>query len=140
MALAESVTCGMAADKLSSCKGISEVLKGSLVCYTPEVKHDLLGVPWKLINACSCESMEVTRAMLKGLSKKLPADIMAAVTGLASEGGSETKHKPVGTVFFCVKYGKRELKERKVFKGTPAEIRKKACRNLYRLILSILKK
>src|SRR4051794_28794817 len=99
LALAESVTCGLAAHKLSTAPGTSDVLAGSIVCYTPEVKRDLLGVSQKLIDRYTCESMEVTEALAKNLGKLIDADIYAALTGLASPGGSETKDKPVGTIF-----------------------------------------
>ncbi len=135
LALAESVTCGMAADRLARFKGTSDVLAGSVVCYTPEVKCASLGVPKKLIDKYTCESMQVTEAMIGGLKKLMKADIYASVTGLASVGGSETKTKPVGTVFFCVRHGDKLYRERKVFRGTPLEIRKKACLYLYQMIL-----
>jgi nicotinamide-nucleotide amidase len=69
-----------------------------------------------------------------GLSKLIKADIYAALTGLASEGGSETKNKPVGTVFFCILYKKKLFRSRKLFRGSPLEIKKKACLELYDLV------
>jgi nicotinamide-nucleotide amidase len=135
LALAESMTCGLAAHKLSTTPGTAEVLKGSVVCYTPEVKTGLLDVPEKMIEKYTSESMEVTEALARNLSRVIKADIYAAITGLASPGGSETKDKPVGTVFFCIRYRKKLFKEKKLFRGTPLEIRKKACDALYDLIL-----
>jgi len=138
LALAESVTCGMVAYKLSNVKGISEVLKGGIVCYTPEVKKSLLGISKKMIDECTCESSEVTEAMAKKLSSLIEADIYAAVTGLASSDGSESKNKPVGTTFICVNYKQKMYPLRKVFRGTPVEIKHKACLELYRFVTSIL--
>lgn len=135
IALAESMSCGMASSMIASYKGASEVLAGSVVCYTPEVKAGLLGVSNRLIEACSCESPEVTEAMCKGLKKLIRADIYVAVTGLASEGGSETKDKPVGTVFYHMISGRRSRAYRMLFRGTPLTVRKKACINLYELVL-----
>lgn len=73
--LAESMTCGMAADKLANSKGTSEVLIGSIVSYTPEAKIELLGVPKKLIDKHTCESMQVTQEMTRRLAKLMPADV-----------------------------------------------------------------
>lgn len=140
LALAESVTCGLAAHKMSTCVGVSDVLKGSIICYTPEVKKKLMGVPKQMIDECSCESMEVTETLAINLSKLIKADIHGAITGLASEGGSESPKKPVGTIFLCVRYKNKLYKLRKVFRGTPSEIKEKACLNLYKMILSILNK
>jgi nicotinamide-nucleotide amidase len=138
LALAESVTCGMATHKLGTYKGTSDVLAGSIVCYTPEVKNKLLKVPLKTIKKYTCESMEVTKALSINLSKLIKADIHAATTGLASSGGSETKDKPVGTVFFCIYYKNKAHKFKRKFNGSPLQIREKACLELYRLILSIV--
>jgi nicotinamide-nucleotide amidase len=132
--LAESITCGMAADKLGACKGTSEVLAGSVVTYMPESKMQLLGISKTMIDKYTCESKEVTDAMAKKSAKLVKADIYAALTGLASNGGSENKSKPVGTVFFTVIFGKKIARKRKVFNGTPTQIRKKACLELYGMI------
>jgi nicotinamide-nucleotide amidase len=135
LALAESVTCGLAAHLLSGVPGTSDVLAGSVVCYTPEVKTGLLGISKAMIKKHSCESMEVTEALAKKLPKLIGADVYAAITGLASKGGSETKDKPVGTVFLVVSYQKKIFRQRIVFRGSPLVIRKKACYELYRMIL-----
>ncbi|MDB5228189.1 MAG: hypothetical protein JWN78_2382 [Bacteroidota bacterium] len=138
VAFAESMTCGLAAHKLSTVKGVSDVLAGSVVCYTPDVKMKLLRVKKDMICKCTCESQEVTDALATNLSKLIKADIYAAVTGLASEGGSETKEKPVGTVFFSVLYKNKIHPLRKLFRGTPSEIKEKACLELYKFILSVV--
>lgn len=135
LALAESITCGLAAQRLSGCVGTSDVLKGAIVCYTPEVKMSVMRVPEKLIRTYTCESQQVTDRLAKNLSKIIKADIYAAVTGLASPGGSETKEKPVGTVFLSVYFQNKVYNERKRFRGTPLEIKKKATRALYKLII-----
>lgn len=138
LALAESVTCGMATHKLATCKGTAEVLAGSIICYTPEIKKRLLKVPPAIINKYTCESAEVTETLAKNLSRLITADIHAAITGLASKGGSETKEKPVGTIFFCVQYKNKIFRQKRLFRGSPLIIREKACLELYRYILSII--
>jgi PncC family amidohydrolase len=134
LALAESVTCGLAANKLSTCIGISEVFRGSVVCYSPEVKKSLMKVPEKMIREFSCESQEVTETLARNLKKLIQADIYGALTGLASEGGSESKNKPIGTVFLSVYYKNKIYNTKKLFRGTPSEIKLKACFALFELI------
>jgi nicotinamide-nucleotide amidase len=134
LALAESMTCGLAAHQLATSIGTSEVLMGSVVCYREEAKIQLLEVKNSLIRKYSCESDEVTKAMVQGLRKKIKADVYLAVTGLASDGGSETKGKPVGTTFFCMFYKGKFYPEKKIFRGSPLEIRKKACEWIYKMI------
>ena len=136
LALVESMTCGLAANKLAFIPGVSEVLKGSIICYTPEIKMKLLRVSKKVINKYSCESREVTEIITKNLSTLITADVYAGITGLASAGGSESKEKPVGTVFFTVRKGREIYNHKQRFYGTPLSIHKKACETLYKFILS----
>ena len=138
LAFAESVTCGLVASELCTTKGTSDVLAGSIVCYDPEVKKKLLGVPGRLIRKHSAESEKVTRKLAKNLADLIHADIYAAVTGLAADD-DDAKH-PAGTIFICVYDGKKCFSEKKLFRGTPLEIRKKACLAVFRLISERLKK
>ncbi|MDF3027263.1 MAG: hypothetical protein K0S23_1570 [Fluviicola sp.] len=139
LVLAESMTCGLAAMKLSSCIGVSDVLIASLVCYTPKAKMELLNVKKTSIQRYTCESQEVTRQMTQNLSELVAADVYAAITGLASSDGSETKEKPVGTVFYAIRYKRKTYDFQKLFRGTPLEIKTKAALELYKLILKLLK-
>ena len=81
----------------------------------------------------------MTDLLANNLCKIIPADICAAITGLAAPGGSETKIKPVGTVFYSFVFRRKMLKQRKYFKGSPLEIRKKACDYLFKFIIQELK-
>lgn len=135
IALAESMTCGLAAHKLAAAKGTSDILMGSIVCYNPQVKKELLNISQQMQDKFSCESAQVTEALTKNLAKIIKADIHASITGLASAGGSETKSKPAGTVFFSVKFRNKIYNHRQVFKGTPLQIREQACFALYDFIL-----
>lgn len=137
MAFAESMTCGLAAHMLSTCKGTAEVLKGSVVCYSPEVKEKLLKVPATLIDKFSAESKEVTAALARNLPRVIKADVHAAITGLAAPGGSERPGKPPGTVFFAIRYKGRIHHHRQVFRGTPLQIREKSVLVLYELMLKL---
>ncbi|ASS48746.1 MAG: hypothetical protein A3D31_06635 [Candidatus Fluviicola riflensis] len=139
LVLAESMTCGLAAMKLSSCIGVSDVLTASVVCYTPEAKMQLLNVKQTSIQRYTCESTEITHQMVLNLSKLVKANIYAAVTGLASSNGSETKDKPVGTVFYAIRYRNKTHDFRKVFRGSPLEIKKKAAVGLFTLILNLIR-
>jgi nicotinamide-nucleotide amidase len=139
LALGESMTCGLAAHLLSTCKGTSQMLKGSIVCYNPQVKTETLGIPESIIKKYTAESAEVTERIAKKISNLISADVHASITGLASAGGSETKQKPVGTVFYSIRYKKKIYNSRKLFYGTPLQIREKACLQLYDLILRTIK-
>ena len=134
IAVAESMSCGLVTHQLNTVKGTSEVLKGSIVCYSEEVKKDLFKVPSKLISKYTTESQEVTDSLAKKLKRLIKADVYAAITGLAAPGGSECRTKPVGTVFYSLYYKNKLYRERKFFRGTPSEIKKNACKNFYKFI------
>jgi nicotinamide-nucleotide amidase len=136
LAFAESMTCGLAAHQLSQVKGTSDAFKGSLVCYNGDVKTNVLKIPERLIEKHTAESQQVTDEMAKKLKRIFSADVYAAITGLATPGGSETKTKPVGTVFLSVLFRNKLFRLRKRFRGNALEIKKKACDELYRFIIS----
>lgn len=138
LALAESMTCGLMAHQLCNVRGTSEVLKGSIVCYHEEVKKAVCKVPAALLKRCTAESQEVTDVLAKNLSKLFDADVYLAVTGLAAPGGSEGPGKPVGTVFLSAFYQKKLHCKAMVLKGTPLEIRKKACKAAYQMLCNII--
>jgi PncC family amidohydrolase len=138
LAFAESVTCGMIANQLCTIKGTSEVFMGSVVCYHPKVKTRLLSVPKKLIKKHTAESPEVTKKLARNLSDHIEADYYGAVTGVAIDD-PETKH-PAGTIFLCVYDGKKFHQEKKLFRGSPLTIRKKACFAMFELIAKQVKK
>lgn len=138
LAFAESMTCGLAAYQLSAVKGTTDVLQGSIVCYHENVKKECLKIPNSLLKKFTAESQEVTDALAKKLRSLIKADVHAAITGLASDGGSEQPGKPVGSVFMSVIFKKKVFRKQKVFKGRPQEIKEKACEALYQTIIDIV--
>ena len=75
------------------------------VTYSNAAKHDMLGVPQRLIEAHGAVSAEVARAMALGALERSLGDIAVAVTGVAGPGGG-TIEKPVGLVHFaCARRG-----------------------------------
>jgi nicotinamide-nucleotide amidase len=93
LALAESVTGGMVAGRLTGVPGASDVLRGAVVSYASEVKFDLLGVPEGPV-----VSEAAAAAMATGVRHVLGADVGMALTGVA--GPTEQDGMPVGTL--CV--------------------------------------
>jgi nicotinamide-nucleotide amidase len=93
LALAESVTGGLVAGRLTAVPGASDVLRGAVVSYASDVKFDLLGVPQGPV-----VSEAAAVAMATGVRRLLVADVGLALTGVA--GPSEQDGMPVGTL--CV--------------------------------------
>jgi PncC family amidohydrolase len=138
VSLAESVTCGLASNGLNCTTGTSDVLIGSIICYSEKVKINLLKVDPELIKKYTAESQEVTDALAINLQQLIHADIYVAITGLNADGGSETAEKPVGTVFFSLLYKGKLVRCRKLFKGSPLRIKKEACKQVYKMIINEL--
>lgn len=126
IAFAESITGGMLVSEFIKAKGTTDVLLGSIVTYAEEVKQKVLGVKKQTLQLYTAESQQVTNEMVMGLHKLLKADVCVAVTGLCGSGASETKEKPVGTVFFSILFQKKVEEYREEFKGNSTAIRKQA--------------
>ena len=92
LAVAESVTGGMVATRLTAIPGASAVFRGGVVAYESEVKHRVIDVPEGPV-----VSLDAARAMAAGVARRLGADIGLATTGVAGPDGQEG-HTP-GTVF-----------------------------------------
>ncbi|WP_118975928.1 CinA family protein [Taibaiella koreensis] len=122
IAFAESATAGKLAYAFSQTPFSGEVLKGALVCYNAYIKEEVLGITVAMIKQFTPESAEVTREMAVRIQQLMSADLAVAVTGLTTTGGSEQPGKPVGTMFYCVLYGREILERKKIFTGEPAEI------------------
>lgn len=93
LGLAESVTGGLVAGRITSVPGASKVFRGSVVSYASEVKFDVLGVPEGPV-----VSEAAAAAMAAGARRVLGADVAVALTGVA--GPTEQDGMPVGTL--CV--------------------------------------
>lgn len=99
LALAESCTGGLLAERLTEVPGSSEYFMGSAVTYTNEAKARILAVPQGELDEFGAVSAQVAESMAKGALDVFAADFSVAITGIAGpDGGSE--EKPVGTVYF----------------------------------------
>ena len=119
---AESLTGGMISSEIVGVPGASEVFSGSVVCYTNDVKINVLGVPETVIGEHTEVSAECAEAMAEGLCKVIGCDTSVAVTGIAGPTG-ELPGKPVGTVYFGFHTGGKNWSFRRNFSGSRLEVR-----------------
>jgi nicotinamide-nucleotide amidase len=91
LALAESVTGGLVAGRITNVPGASEVFRGSIVSYASEVKFELLGV-----DRGPVVTEQAAAQMADGARRVLGADVGLALTGVA--GPTEQDGMPVGTL------------------------------------------
>jgi len=122
IAFAESVSTGRLVYDFTSVPECGQIVKGSIVCYDRSVKENLMGIPAEVIDKYSAESAEVTQLLAEAVKKLIPADVIVAVTGLASPGGSEDSEKPVGTVFIHGFFKDKPWNTKVLFEGSPDDI------------------
>lgn len=122
IAFAESASAGRMCSEFSMTKDSGKILRGGIVCYEVFVKEQFLNVPHNVIEQHTPESAEVTQILAQQAAKLFNSKITVAITGLTTPGGSETKEKPVGTIFLCMMIAGRKVNHREVFNGSPEEI------------------
>jgi PncC family amidohydrolase len=95
LALAESCTGGLVADRITNVPGSSDYLLGGIVAYAYEAKVSLLGVSWDTLQKHGAVSRETVLEMARGARLALKADIALSISGIAGPGGG-MPGKPVG--------------------------------------------
>jgi nicotinamide-nucleotide amidase len=113
IALAESCTGGLIAQRLTDVPGASAYLLAGYIAYANEAKTDILGVDPALIAEQGAVSEPVARAMADGALTRSGADCSLATTGIAGPDGG-TDEKPVGTVWLGCAIKGQETATRKI--------------------------
>ena len=101
IAVAESCTGGMLAERLTNVPGSSSYFLGGVVCYSNEMKTSMVGVPKELIDAKGAVSPEVALALADGIRKRGGSTLGVGITGIAGPTGG-TPEKPVGLVYIAL--------------------------------------
>lgn len=98
LAVAESCTGGLIADRITNVSGSSDYFERSYVTYSNDAKRIDLGVPGALIRDHGAVSREVAEAMADGVRLKANTDMGLSTTGIAGPTGGSAE-KPVGLVW-----------------------------------------
>ncbi|HLJ89877.1 MAG TPA: competence/damage-inducible protein A [Candidatus Angelobacter sp.] len=101
LAVAESCTGGLLAERLTSVPGSSRYFLGGAVVYHNALKTMLAGVPPLMIQEHGAVSREVAAALAEGIRDRCKSTIGVGITGIAGPGGG-SEEKPVGLVFHAV--------------------------------------
>ena len=133
LAVAESCTGGMIAQRITSVAGSSRSFLGGVVVYSNALKAAFADVPADLIEKHGAVSSEVASALAEGIRKKTGATLGLGITGIAGPtGGTETK--PVGRVYIAVSdSGSTDAFER-TFRGDRNRIREWASQQALDLV------
>jgi len=122
LAVAESCTGGLVAQRLTSISGSSRSFVGGAVVYSDALKTLFAGVPASVIEANGAVSKEVAGALAEGIRHKTSATLGLGVTGIAGPGGG-SEEKPVGLVYVAVSDGKQTDVVERRFGGDREHIR-----------------
>jgi len=137
IAVAESVTGGQIAQRLTQVPGSSDWFLGGVVAYDAGIKERVLGVPRELIERHTVYSAEVAEAMAAGVRRLFNTDIGISSTGVAGPGGGTEAH-PVGMAFCGLAWEGRTLSRMTNWLASRPEIQSRTAKmalNLARLHL-----
>lgn len=135
IATAESCTGGLVAKRITDVPGSSAYFERGVVTYANEAKHELLGVPKKLLQTVGAVSPQVAERMAKGVRKLADVDLGIGITGIAGPDGGSAE-KPVGLTYIGMADKKKSWVEKFIF-STDREINRirasQAALNMVRL-------
>jgi nicotinamide-nucleotide amidase len=101
LAVAESCTGGLLAERVTSVAGSSRYFVGGAVVYSNALKTELAGVPAEMIERHGAVSREVAAALAEGIRYRCDSALGVGITGVAGPGGGSPE-KPVGLVFHAL--------------------------------------
>jgi nicotinamide-nucleotide amidase len=101
LAVAESCTGGLLANRITNVPGASEVFLAGYVCYANQAKTKMLNVDRRLIEEYGAVSEQVVRALAEHARAQAGSSYALATTGIAGPAGG-SPDKPVGTVYIAL--------------------------------------
>jgi nicotinamide-nucleotide amidase len=133
LAVAESCTGGLIAQRITSVPGSSRSFLGGAVVYSNELKTAFAGVPPELIAEHGAVSREVAEALAYGIRRHTGATLGLGVTGIAGPTGG-TEAKPVGLVYIALSDAQKTDSIEKNFRGDRDRVRQWAAQQALDLI------
>src|ERR1019366_9482319 len=122
VAVAESCTGGMIAQRITSVPGSSRSFLGGAVVYADSLKYAFAGVSPELIAQHGAVSAEVAKALAHGIRLRTGATLGVGVTGIAGPTGG-TEDKPVGLVYIAISDAEKNEATERIFRGDRTRIR-----------------
>ena len=103
VATAESLTGGLLCGALVSVPGASAVVRGGVVAYASDLKAELAGVPWPVLDRHGPVAAATAAAMAEGVRRRCAATFGVATTGVA--GPDQQDGHRAGTFHVAVASG-----------------------------------
>lgn len=139
---AESLTGGLLGATLTSVPGSSSTYSGGIIAYSRHAKTSLADVSTSVLDTYSVVSEQTAVDMAMGAQRRLDADWVVAVTGVAGPDPQEG-HEP-GEVWIAVvgpvigSLGQTIQAHRYQFEGDRKSIREQTVESALRMLLSML--
>ncbi|MFA5142748.1 MAG: competence/damage-inducible protein A [Candidatus Omnitrophota bacterium] len=133
LAVAESCTGGLLANRITNIPGSSKYFVMGLVAYSNAIKENILGVPGDSLQNYGAVSQEVALEMADRIRLLAGSDIGVSITGIAGPGGG-TIAKPVGLVYAAIAIGRKKVIKEFRFKGTREEIKFQTTQEVLNLV------
>ena len=122
LAVAESCTGGLVAQRITSVSGSSRSFLGGAVVYSNDLKTSMAGVSPDLIARHGAVSAEVAQALASGIRQRTGATLGLGVTGIAGPTGA-SEEKPVGLVHFALADAHKVEHVERTFRGDRDRVR-----------------
>jgi nicotinamide-nucleotide amidase len=133
LAVAESCTGGLIAERITDIPGASQCFLSGVVAYHNDAKTAALSVPAELIQTHGAVSEKVAAAMAEGVRRLAGADYGLSTTGIAGPSGG-TPEKPVGLVYIGLASRRDCVVKRLNLRGGRAEIRDRTAKILLNIL------
>lgn len=137
LAIAESCTGGLVANKLTDISGSSQFLKLGIVAYSNEAKIKLLNIPEELIKKHGAVHNNIAVAMAQNVQKIFKTNFGIGITGIAGPTGG-TKAKPIGLTYIAISTALETICLKCKFKGTRTSIKSQAAKQTFELLSKFL--
>jgi nicotinamide-nucleotide amidase len=133
---AESCTGGLLSYYFTKQNGASNILDGSLITYSNELKENWLGIAHSIIQENGAVSFEVVKEMCEGAINVSHADYAISISGIAGDTGG-TDEKPVGTVYIGVKSETEQKEAHLLFNGDRNYVQHQSALEAIKMLITI---
>ena len=130
ISIAESCTGGLLSSKFTSVAGISKIFNMGLITYSNKSKSSLLKISQNDLKKYGSISHQTAALMVKNLQQLTKSKLCISTTGIAGPSGG-TKVKPVGLIYFGIKYKNKTIIIEKKFKGPRIKIQQKTVKAIF---------
>ena len=130
ISVAESCTGGLLSSKFTSVAGISKIFNMGLITYSNKAKSNLLKISQNHLKKYGAVSHQTATLMVKNLHHLTKSKLCISTTGIAGPSGG-TNAKPVGLIYFGIKYKNKTIILEKKFQGSRAQIQQRMIKAIF---------